>query len=140
MRVEQEVSLVIKSTSLSPDEITNRVGLDPDESVRMGSRLSIDGQPRPKSHLWIMRSGLPNVDVEAQICTLIDRVGDHADRIGSLSDATTANFMQVVRRYFPDPEEAELGFFLSTEIVSFLSATRSGFDFDEYDYGAPSSR
>jgi hypothetical protein len=138
MRVEQEVSLLVKSSALSPIEISNRTGLMADESRIRGSHLSVAGEPRPKAHLWTLKSGLKLTDnVEDQIHALIARVGASADAVGSLVTVETRSFLYVVRRYYAGNEHPSLGFFISNETLDFLSTTKATIDFDEYDYIDP---
>jgi hypothetical protein len=60
--VEQYVYLGVKSTSLDPDQITERLGIEPDTTKWMGSRDPENVIPR--CHLWHVECRDPGLDPE----------------------------------------------------------------------------
>jgi hypothetical protein len=105
MRVRQYAYLGIASDSLDPGKITDTIGVVPDEAKARGSR-SLGPPPRPRSHLWQLRSGVPeDADLEQHFAALFPRLREHAEGIATVvADANTAGYLQVVRR-FEDGDE-----------------------------------
>ena len=158
MIVSQYVYFALSSERVSAAEITARLGIEPDEIAVRGSRVA--SPPRPGSHRWKVACRKPGLTVDEQIDRIVDRLFDHAERIGELAtelDAIDgepgASVLQVVRVFeHPDGEEEDLtgpvegleklpgqhqllGWHIDARVLEFLRLTRAELDVDEYAYG-----
>ncbi|MFI7211071.1 DUF4279 domain-containing protein [Micromonospora maritima] len=158
MIVSQYVYFALSSVRVSAAEITTRLGIEPDEIAVRGSRVA--SPPRPASHRWKITCREPGLTVDEQINRIVDRLLDHAERIGGLAaelDAIDgepgASVLQVVRVFeHPDGEEEDLtgpveglekltgqhqlfGWHVDARVLEFLRLTRAELDVDEYAYG-----
>ncbi|MGI5200789.1 DUF4279 domain-containing protein [Spirillospora sp. CA-108201] len=157
MRISQYAYFAVKSTRMSPAEITARLGVDPDESVVRGGR---DARPPRPRHVWRVVCRRPHLTVDEQIARIVDRLFEHAERIGALvaeldrADGEICTGTLQVVRVFEDPEGEEddltgpgegmeklagqhrlLGWHLDARTLEFLRLTRAELDVDEYAYG-----
>ncbi len=155
MRVSQYVYFAVASTRLPATEITARLGVEPDDALVRGSRLA--EPPRPAAHKWRVVCREPGLTVDEQLGRVVDRLEEHAGRIGALvaelqelDDRPSISTLQVVRIFdHPDGEEEEvppsvdgltklagqhqlLGWHLDARTLDFLRATRAELDVDEY--------
>ncbi|MCE7009590.1 DUF4279 domain-containing protein [Kibdelosporangium philippinense] len=145
MRTLQYCYFALKSTTMSAKDITNRLLMQPDEVMVMGSRHPEHRVPR--CHAWkIVRRSTESVD--DQIQHLVDRLSPVHPRLVTLvTDPDVSPVMEVVR-YFHHEEGVQappdgslpmlgqprpLGWSLSPLILQFLSSTRTTLDVDEYD-------
>ncbi|HEX2313737.1 MAG TPA: DUF4279 domain-containing protein [Thermomonospora sp.] len=150
MRVSQYAYFALRSTRMSADEITARLGVEPDERRVRGSR---------PAHAWRIVCREPALTVDEQITRIIDRLYEHAERIGALAveldraeGEPPAARLQVVRVFeHPDGDEDEdvvgqgleklpgqhrlMGWHLDARALEFLRLTRAELDVDEYLYG-----
>ncbi|MER7443292.1 DUF4279 domain-containing protein [Micromonospora avicenniae] len=158
MIISQYVYFALSSNRVSAAEITARLGIEPDEIVVRGSRLA--SPARPANHRWKTTCRKPGMTVDEQINRIVDRLFDHADRIGELAvelddigGEPGASMLQVVRVFeHPDGEEEDLtspvegleklagqhqllGWHIDARILEFLRLTRAELDVDEYAYG-----
>ncbi|MFE9688994.1 DUF4279 domain-containing protein [Micromonospora sp. NPDC005806] len=158
MIVSQYVYFAPSSKWVSAAEIAARLGLEPDEIVVRGSCLA--SPARPASHRWKITCRKPGLTVEEQINRIVDRLFDHAERIGELAveldnvdGEPGASVLQVVRVFeHPDGEEEDLtgpvegleklagqhqllGWHVDARVLEFLRLTRAALDVDEYAYG-----
>lgn len=160
MRVSQYVYFALKSTRVPAAEISARLGIEADEGQVRGSRLA--RPPRPVAHVWRIVCRKPGLTVDEQIAQVVDRLFDHAERIGALAleldrsdEEWPASTLQVVRIFeHPDGEEEEedltspvdgpeklagqhqlLGWHLDGRVLEFLRLTHAELDVDEYAYG-----
>ncbi|MCP9948405.1 DUF4279 domain-containing protein [Actinomadura madurae] len=158
MRVSQYVYFALKSTRVPATEISARLGIEADESKVRGSRLA--RPPRPVAHTWRIVCRRPGLTVDEQIAQVVDRLFEHAERIGALAleldgagEGWPAATLQVVRMFeHPDGEEEDrpapvggleklpgqhqlLGWHLDGRVLEFLRLTRAELDIDEYAYG-----
>ncbi|MFE9204359.1 DUF4279 domain-containing protein [Micromonospora sp. NPDC007230] len=158
MRVHQYVYFKLASRQVPAAEITARLGVEPDEVTVRGSRQT--EPPVPVCHTWRIVCRKPGLAVDEQIDQVLDRLSDHADRIGELvaelfQDDENVGFsvLQVVRVFeHPDGEDEDLtspveglrklpgqhqllGWHLDARVLSFLRRTHAVLDIDEYAYG-----
>lgn len=163
MRVFQYVYFALATTRLPAAEITRRLGIEPDEVRIRGSRRT--EPPRPAAHSWRVACREPGLTVDEQLHQVVDRLCDHADRIGALvtelralDDWPSISTLQVVRIFdHPDGDEEEvpppvggltklagqhqlLGWHLDARTLSFLHAARAELDVDEYTDSRPEER
>lgn len=158
MRISQYAYFAVRSRRMSADEITARLGIDPDERVVRGGRDA--RPPRPARHVWRVVCRKPHLTVDEQIARVVDRLFEHAGTIGALvaeldraDGEIHAGTLQVVR-VFEDPQGEEddltgpvegleklagqhrlLGWHLDARTLEFLRLTRAELDVDEYAYG-----
>ncbi|GAA4615819.1 hypothetical protein GCM10023195_70020 [Actinoallomurus liliacearum] len=154
MLVSQYTYFALASTWMPATEITARLGIEPDEVTVRGSRLT--RPPRPVAHEWHVVCRKPGLTVDEQMTRIIDRLFDHAERIGALAaeldrvdGESGASRLQVVR-IFEHPEGSTspigglenhserhrlLGWHLDARAREFLRLTRAELDVDEYAYG-----
>ncbi|SNS70524.1 DUF4279 domain-containing protein [Actinomadura mexicana] len=158
MRISQYAYFAVRSRQMSADEITARLGIDPDETVVRGSRDA--HPPRPARHVWRVVCRKPHLTVDEQITRIVDRLFEHAGTIGALvaeldrADAGIhAGTLQVVRVFEgPQGEEEDLtspvegleklagqhqmlGWHLDARTLEFLRRAGAELDVDEYAYG-----
>ena len=77
------VSLVFFDFAIDPDEITETLGIEPDEVRRKGEVQIVAGShefPAPHS-LWVLSSTISSTDPNVQIRGLLDRVRGQMQRI-----------------------------------------------------------
>ncbi|MEV5748707.1 DUF4279 domain-containing protein [Actinoallomurus sp. NPDC052308] len=157
MLVSQYTYFALASMRIPGTEITARLGIEPDEVTVRGSRLA--RPPRPVAHEWRVVCRKPGLTVDEQMTRIIDRLFDHAERIGALAaeldrvdGESGASRLQVVRIFEHPAGEAEgsagpvdglgnrfgqhrlLGWHLDSRILEFLRLTRAQLDVDEYAY------
>ncbi|MBM0257634.1 DUF4279 domain-containing protein [Micromonospora sp. 4G55] len=158
MIVSQYVYFALSSNQLSAAEITARLGIEPDEIVVRGSRVACP--PRPTRHRWKITCRKRGLTVDEQLKRVVDRLFDHAERIGELAveldnvdGEPGASQLQVVRVFeHPDGEGEDLtspvegleklpgqhqllGWHVDARVLEFLRLTRAELDVDEYAYG-----
>lgn len=154
MRVRQSASFGISSLSVTPDEITSRVQLVPDETKAKGSRFA-EPKPVPRFHLWRVRSGCPEtVELSDHFAALVARIEPFAPQIRAFLDSSDADGQfSIVRKFEAGPEldtivdvgrvgpgylerirgqHPLLGFHLDQHILDLANGLGVGFDFDEY--------
>jgi hypothetical protein len=155
VRVGQFAYFALHSPSVSAEEMTARLGLEPDESSIRGSRTPVP--PRPAAHAWMVVCRERGLTVDEQIDQIMRRLRPHRDSIAALSrelaarDPGQAGAVLEVVRDFDDPDGEEeqlsppdayfqklagqhqlLGWSLDGEVLEFLVATGAHLDVDEY--------
>lgn len=155
VRVSQYVYFAVASTRLPAAELTARLGIEPDEVLVRASRLA--EPPRPAAHQWRVVCREPGLTVDEQLGRVVDRLYQHAARIGALvaelrelDDWPSVATLQVVRIFdHPGGEEEAvpppaggrtklagqhqlLGWHLDTRTLDFLRVTGAELDVDEY--------
>ena len=152
MKIRQRVYLGVRSSSLTPEEITRRVGFEPDRAVARGSK-SLD-PVRPAVHLWQVICDEPGLRVDEQFRRVVERVKPYAAALKALNDGPdhTVAVLQVVREFDATDGEEEveqiiedwpelvklsgqhqlLGLHLDADLIRFLTDTGLEVDFDEY--------
>ncbi|MGW4607140.1 DUF4279 domain-containing protein [Streptomyces lannensis] len=128
--------LRVVSQSLQPEEISKRLGAEPDESTSIGSRKR--PQSPPRSHAtWIRRVGAAEgcarpEDLESVV------VGwglDFAGSLGRLAESEEAVVsLEIVQeiRDLDDPQQK--GIFLGADLLAWMGTARASLDIDQYIY------
>ena len=156
MRIRQYSYFGIRSEVMSAAEMSDRLGVLPDEHSERGSRSSDPIFPR--SHSWKVVCKEPGLRVDDQIRSVVGRLEPVVDRIADLVaelhelESGRATTLQVVRffdddegeedRPNPDAEELGmhkldgqhflLGWHLDKNVLQFLERTGAELDVDEY--------
>ncbi|BCJ60721.1 DUF4279 domain-containing protein [Micromonospora endophytica] len=151
MRVHQYAYFALRSERLSAQEMTARVGLEPDRVTLRGSR--IPEIPIPRAHGWEVTCPLSASPIDEQVSWLIERLAPYQDRIGALvvdldrlEDGSTA-CLHLVRHFEVEEPAATsasattkpqnggpgLGWHLDQPVLTFLAQTGTVLDVDEYD-------
>ncbi|MCX5308148.1 DUF4279 domain-containing protein [Streptomyces sp. NBC_00160] len=147
MPIDQYVYFALSSELTSAQEMTARLGVEPDETTVRGSRTI---QPAiPVCHRWKTVCREPSLRVDEQMACVLNRLRPHTDRIvelvgqlGQEPDTGNVAVLEIVR-YFRDagePGQADLagkpnlfGWGLDRGALEFLAATGAVLDVDEYD-------
>ncbi|NGO75747.1 DUF4279 domain-containing protein [Streptomyces sp. YC504] len=145
MPLHQYVYFALVSARTTAQEMTDWLGIEPDEIVARG--LRDPSIPLPASHRWKIVCRKPGLRVDEQIDRVVDRLRQRTGRIAELlvrlnaeEEGGTSAVLQVVR-YFTAEEPATLtsdhpnlfGWHLDPEVLAFLAATGATLDVDEYD-------
>jgi hypothetical protein len=138
VRVEQYVYFSAASDTMSAAEITDAVGLSPDEVMVRGSRL--EDPPSPTSHSWKLVCRDAGLRVDQQIEIVLGRVEPHADALGVLAglvdgdqQPVVRNTLQVVRFFGESAGDAgTLGWHLGAGHMQLLARLGAEVDADEY--------
>ena len=159
VRISQYVYFGIWSQTLSPPEITERLGMEPDDFMIRGSQTQL---PRvvPTRNRWSVRCDEKGLSVDKQVAKVLDRLKSFRDKIANLSrdlaeEQPPGGMGLMVVRYFDDDdgeEESEretidpdgttwerlpgqhqlLGWSLDSEVLEFLHAVGGCLSVDEY--------
>ncbi len=152
MRIRQHCSIGFTSTSVTADDMTARLGLEPDRILVRGSRRA--EPPRPVFHIWEVRCEESSLRVDDQVERLVDRLESYAEAIGALAEELErdggGSYLSVVRHFDDEHGEEEelsqpdeplrklagqhqlLGWHLGRRVLDFLAVTRAEIDVDEY--------
>lgn len=144
MPLHQYAYFALSSQNTSAEEMTSQLGIAPDEVSVRGSKF-LEPRPIPVSHRWKIVCREPDLRVDEQITSILDRLQPHTDRIAGLARYLAGNgggaVLQVVR-YFNDTDQDEpnaaadpnlFGWHLDRNLLDFLIATGAELDVDEYD-------
>lgn len=136
MLVQHRVYFSLRSDDLSPDQISEAIGLSPDSERWKGSR---DGMI-PRAHAWNIEPRLdPDLvgcDVlEVAAAAIAERLQPHVGRIRALVDAgSVCATLQYVRTFTPgELAHSSIGTGLDAAAIAFLAALGANLDIDEYD-------
>lgn len=146
MSLTQYVFFAISSPRTPAGEITELLGVEPDEVTVRGS-IATTPDPIPFCHCWKLLCGEPGLRVDEQIGLVIGRLQPHMEALTNLTtrlaaeDGPGGTLLQVTR-YFNrhdkqpsgSPDDPDLfGWRLDRAVVDFLAATGAELDVDEYD-------
>ncbi|WP_328863752.1 DUF4279 domain-containing protein [Streptomyces virginiae] len=130
------IYLRVVSESLQPEEISMKLGAEPDESTSIGSRRR--PQSPPRSHAtWIRRVGTTGGDARPEDMepVVLGWGTDLAAALGRLVDsgeaAVTLGIVQEIRD-LDDPQQK--GIFLGADLLSWIAAAKASLDIDQYVY------
>jgi hypothetical protein len=121
--------LVVLSDQLSPEELTELLGLAPDKSWRLGE-LTTGGRPY-RHHGWELDSRLPqDRPAEEQLSDVLERLAPIAPAVGSLANnpAVFRARLWLVRH----GENGNPGLSLSLESIRQIDALGVGLEIDMY--------
>ncbi|MET9693165.1 DUF4279 domain-containing protein [Streptomyces sp. NPDC006514] len=157
MPLHQYVYFALSSRRITAQEITDVLGIEPDETkVVNPRRLPVD-PANPFCQVWKVVCREPGLCVDEQIAHVLGRLRPQTDRIAELmkqynsaddEEEPGLDARLEVVRYFNDewqdeagrPQDGErnlFGWALDREAIAFLAATGTFLDVDEYDM-APS--
>lgn len=128
--------LRVVSESLQPEEISVRLGAEPDEATAIGSRRRPQSPPR-RHATWIRHvpaaggSGRPE-DLEPVV---LGWGPEFAAALGRLAGSADADVSLVVVQKVTDPEDPrQKGIFLSAALLAWLTQAGASLDIDQYVY------
>ncbi|MDA5281063.1 DUF4279 domain-containing protein [Streptomyces sp. Isolate_45] len=155
MPFRQYVYFALSSRRITAQEITDALGIEPDET-QVHNRRGLPVDPaRPFSQSWKVVCREPGLCVDEQIAHVLGRLRPRTDRIvelmkqynsaGDEEEPGLEAWLEVVR-YFNDDEQQDeagtpkerddrnlSGWALDRETIAFLAATGTMLDVDEYD-------
>ncbi|MEU2873448.1 DUF4279 domain-containing protein [Streptomyces olivoreticuli] len=124
----------VVSDSLTPEEITGCLGVEPDEAHAIGSRRRPESPPR--SHTtWVReaKAAMDNPrpeDLEPVVLQWGDRF---ASALGQLSSGGEVEVSLVIVQRFRDLESSEeKGIFFGVDLITWLARARAAIDIDQY--------
>jgi hypothetical protein len=146
LRIKQYVHFDVSSKQMTAVEMTERIGLEPDEIRVLGARRP-HPRPVPAHHAWsvVCADRGRGFGVGEQIATLVTRLAPVGDDLAALirdlreREGSAAGSQLSVARYF-DASDGDLdggqhhllGWHLDEEVIRFLARTRASLDVDEY--------
>jgi Domain of unknown function (DUF4279) len=160
MKLLQYSHFVVRSTTLTPDQMTQRFGMEPDETRLMGSRhpgrpnatVPSLRKPVPRTHMWDVRCEERNLNVGAQIEKVLERLGPSREPIReAVSAGDVAATLSVARMFGDEDGDNEIGLIvdedgktvrervwlfgwhLDASSLEFLTYVGAELDVDEYD-------
>ncbi|WP_097880280.1 DUF4279 domain-containing protein [Streptomyces sp. st140] len=155
MPLRQYVYFALSSRRITAQEITDRLGIEPDETRVINPRRLPADPAKPFCQVWQVVCREPGLHVDEQIARVLGRLRPQTDRIAELmkqfnsaedeGEPGLEAWLEVVR-YFNDDEQEEetgqaregekrnlFGWALDREAIEFLAATGTLLDVDEYD-------
>ncbi|MFI6938520.1 DUF4279 domain-containing protein [Streptomyces sp. NPDC050418] len=146
MSLTQYVFFAISSVGTTADEITQLLGVEPDETTVRGS-LTTSPHIIPFSHVWKVRCSEPGLRVDEQINLVIGRLQPCMVALTNLTtrlatEEGAGGAILQVQRYFNRHDEQStgspddtnlLGWHLDRAMVDFLTATGAELGVDEFD-------
>lgn len=155
MPLHQYVYFALSSRRITAQEITDALGIEPDETrVVNPRRLPVD-PANPFRQIWKVVCREPGLCVDEQIAHVLGRLRPQTDRIAELmrqfngagdeEEPGLAAGLEIVRHFNDDahrdgagqPEGQDernlFGWALDRETIAFLAATGAYLDVDEYD-------
>jgi hypothetical protein len=133
MKTYQYVYLGIRSDTLSPDEITAILEVEPDETKIKASGRS--APPIPRVHHWNLVCRDPDAHIDEQVAKVVARLRPHAEAIRRLSQREDLDVTLQLVRYFNDNEDGQEdihGWHLDSDTLAFLVFIGATIDADEY--------
>jgi hypothetical protein len=155
VRIRQYAYFALMSSVVSAAEISDRLGMAPDEVRIRGGRTA--EPPRPISHAWMVVCRERGIPVDELVSRIVARLRGHQKQIATLSRALVVGdpahghaVLQVVRYFGADDGEEEefspptatlqklagqhqlLGWALEPAVLEFLVMTNASVDVDEY--------
>ncbi|MFD6654447.1 DUF4279 domain-containing protein [Streptomyces parvus] len=147
MPLHQYVYFALSSRRITAQEITDLLGIEPDETRVVNPRRLPADPAKPFCQVWQVVCREPGLHVDEQIARVLSRLRPITDRIAELmKQFNTAEDegepglearLEVVR-YFNDEQQERgehnlFGWALDREAIVFLAATGAYLDVDEYD-------
>jgi hypothetical protein len=128
-RSELHVSLIVTSQSLSPEEISSLLGLQPTKVWHMGAPLFASSARNASANVWKLMAGGPQEQLTATplFDELIAVIRNHRDRFAMLPDDAECELQCAA--YF---REQTPGISLSPDHVKALAAIGASVDIDLY--------
>ncbi|MFE6916966.1 DUF4279 domain-containing protein [Streptomyces rubiginosohelvolus] len=151
MPLHQYVYFALSSRRITAQEITDLLGIEPDETKVVNPRRLPADPANPFCQIWKVVCREPGLQVDEQIARVLGRLRPQTERIAELmkqfnsaeggEEPGLEARLEVVR-YFNDEQQERgehnlFGWALDREAIEFLAATGAYLDVDEYDM-APS--
>ncbi|WP_093440873.1 DUF4279 domain-containing protein [Streptomyces sp. Cmuel-A718b] len=155
MPLRQYVYFALSSRRITAQEITDLLGIEPDETRVINPRRLPADPAKPFCQVWQVVCRGPGLHVDEQIACALGRLRPQTDRIAELmrqfnsaedeGEPGLEARLEVVRYFNEDeqqqeagqPQEGErhnlFGWALDREAIEFLAATGAYLDVDEYD-------
>jgi hypothetical protein len=151
MKLKQYTHFTVSSQTLTPDELTQLLGVEPDTTRVRGSRVpeTPDRKPVPRAHMWDVACREYKLSVDDQIGSVLKRLAPAREAIRKLvTEHGDANVTLSVARWFGGEEGEEqasyssddpredvrlFGWYLDDEVIDFLSYVGAHLNVDEYD-------
>jgi hypothetical protein len=153
MHLGQRAYLAVKSTTLSPPEVSAMLGLKPTQAEAMGSRDPTRGIPR--CHLWSLASGVDHAaSLDDHITALVPILQSHSEALRAVSASESTGIWLTIVRHCEDVDEdfdqstygldpdaqieglggqhPFLGWGMDPGVVELLARCGVGLDVDEY--------
>jgi hypothetical protein len=125
--METIVRIKILSDTLSPREISRRLGQEPDRFWNKGTADPNVSRNMAKFNAWILNSGLPkDAPIEAQVAALLEKVRPLAKEILQMSATETVDFSCVIY------SEAEPPTYFDNKALSAIASLGANLDLDLY--------
>lgn len=128
--------LWITGQTLTPVEISSRVGLEADKTWTKGERrITYEGYNGPpiyeKASRWKVQSTIAREEpIEAHVTNLMERIAPFSEGIRALADENDVTFACVIYADSEDNYNPEV--FLSSSAIDFLSTLGASFWVDFY--------
>jgi Domain of unknown function (DUF4279) len=150
VRLRQYVYFSLWSDSITPDELTARIGIEPDCIHVRGSRFP-GPNPVPRHHMWEVRCDEHNMKMDAQIESVLGRIAPAQEAIREvITEHDDVSGRLKAGRFFGDEKgdapivtrraDGEIvdtgsifGWGMSVEALGFLAHVGAYLDIDEYD-------
>ncbi|MGW6469254.1 DUF4279 domain-containing protein [Streptomyces rubiginosohelvolus] len=147
MPLRQYVYFALSSRRVTAQEITDLLGIEPDETRVINPRRLPADPAKPFCQVWKVVCREPGLHVDEQIARVLSRLRHRTDRIAELmkqfnsaedeEEPGLEARLEVVR-YFNDEQQERgehnlFGWALDREAIDFLAATGAYLDVDEYD-------
>lgn len=128
-------SINVSSDDVDPGEISRRIGMEPDRSVRRGDIPHPGVVPRP-FHLWgkmiTADSADPRFeDLETSLLAMGDELPAALGRLAD-EDPTAAIFLTIVQEVEDAEDHWHTGIVISDQLVRWLAVARASIDIDQY--------
>jgi len=146
--VRQYVYFAVRSEAVNADEVSRRLGLEPDRSAARGSRSA--EPPRPLANVWQIVCDEPGMTIDEQVEVVLQRLRPAEARLVELAkDPDCSVVLQFVRYLGNEEGEPErlsdsdagmqrlggqhrlLGWHLSWDDLGFLGRIGASIDADE---------
>lgn len=128
-------SINVSSDDVDSDEITRRIGLEPDRSVRRGDVPRPGAVPRP-FHLWVKKITSDSADPRFEdLETVLLAMGDWLPTaLGRLAeeDPTAAVFLTIVQEVEDAEDHWHTGIVISDRLVHWLATAHASIGIDQY--------
>jgi hypothetical protein len=119
------VEFVVASDRLSPSELTNRIGSEPDAAASGTAH-------HPKQATWELRTaGSGESDLTSLIDGVFERIAPAKEALASICDEGQTTCLLRIIQYVRD-EEVGPGFYLGPEKVRLLASLGAFIDVDQY--------
>lgn len=151
LKLRQYSHFTVRSQTLTPDALTELLGVEPDITKVRGSGHPEppDRKPVPRAHMWTVECRDGKLSVDDQIKAILERLVPAREAIRKLVvENDDANATLTIARFFGDEEGEEqvtywrddprtdvlpFGWYLDREVIDFLSYVRAHLNVDEYD-------